>query len=276
MVLREDMNDFPVSVLSLRVAPRHGRGHSGEDGYAPTSLGLLRSDSRKRWGVALPNETACLSYMRLSGPDDHDASRLTVRGDEIQELETAPASRSQAGLQTGDRELLVRVQGGDSEAFDLLVRRYLPRARVVARRVMRDPDDADDLVQDAFLRALEKISTFDVTRAFEPWFTRLLVNLGLDLRRKQIVRRTEAHDPDTFGGGTRPDRETERAELRASLGRALEKLPDRQRLIVSLFEIDGLSTEEVAGMLEVSQVTVRWHLHQARKALRDVLKEWAE
>jgi RNA polymerase sigma-70 factor, ECF subfamily len=214
--------------------------------------------------------------MRSSGPDDYDASRLTVRGDEIQELETAPASRSEAGPETGDRELLVRVQGGDSEAFDPLVRRYLPRARVVARRVMQDPDDADDLVQDAFLRALEKISTFDITRAFEPWFTRLLVNLGLDLRRKQTVRRTEAHDPDTFGGGTRPDRETERSELRASLSRALEKLPDRQRLIVSLFEIDGLSTEEVAGMLQVSQVTVRWHLHQARKALRDLLKEWAE
>jgi RNA polymerase sigma-70 factor, ECF subfamily len=224
----------------------------------------------------LPNETVGLPYMRSRGSADDDSSHLTARGGEIEELETAPAGRSETGRQIGDRELLVRVQGGDSDAFDLLVRRYLPRARVVARRVMQDPDDADDLVQDAFLRALEKIATFDVTRAFEPWFTRLLVNLGLDLRRKQTVRRTESHDPEMFGGGTRPDREAERAELRESLGRALDGLPDRQRLIVSLFEIDGLSTEEVASMLKVSQVTVRWHLHQARRSLREVLKGWVE
>jgi RNA polymerase sigma-70 factor (ECF subfamily) len=186
------------------------------------------------------------------------------------------ASRSVAEAGSGDRELVIRVQGGDSQAFDLLVRRYLPRARVIARRLMPDPDDADDLVQDAFLRALERIATFDVARAFEPWFTRLLVNVGLDLRRKQTVRRAERHDPETFPGGASPARDAERSELRDSLSQALEELPDRQRLIVSLFEIDGHSTEEVAGMLKVSQVTVRWHLHQARKTLRESLKGWME
>lgn len=175
-----------------------------------------------------------------------------------------------------DRELLVRVQQGDSGAFDLLVRRYLPRARLVARRLMLDRDDADDLVQDAFLRALEKIGSFDVGRAFEPWFTRLLVNLGLDLRRKQSVRRTERHDPELFPGGPRPDQDVERMELGQSLNQALARLPDRQRLIVSLFEIDGHSTEEVANMLKVSQVTIRWHLHQARRTLREALKGWVE
>lgn len=175
-----------------------------------------------------------------------------------------------------DRELLARVQQGDSRAFDILVRRYLPRARLVARRLMQDPDDADDLVQDAFLRALEKIASFDIARAFEPWFTRLLVNLGLDLRRKQKVRRTEAYDPELVPGAARTDAEVERGELSDSLNRALARLPDRQRLIVCLFEIDGHSTEEVANMLEVSQVTIRWHLHQARRTLREALKGWAE
>lgn len=175
-----------------------------------------------------------------------------------------------------DRELLLRVQDGDADAFDLLVRRHLGRARLMARRIMHDPDDADDLVQDAFLRALDRIGTFDVARAFGPWFTRLLVNLGLDQRRKQKVRRTEPQDPESFAGGASPDRDVERAELKDSLGKALAGLPDRQRLIVTLFEIDGHSTEEVAAMLEVSQVTIRWHLHQARRTLREVLKGWAE
>jgi RNA polymerase sigma-70 factor, ECF subfamily len=189
---------------------------------------------------------------------------------------SAGAVLAEAAEDFDERQILQRVQAGDPEAFDLLVRRYLPRARQVARRLMQDPDDADDLVQDAFLRALERIVTFDLSRAFEPWFTRLLVNLGLDQRRKQRVRRTESQDPAWFPGGSRPDREAERAELHSALSRALEQLPDRQRLIVTLFEIDGHSTEEIAGMLKVSQVTVRWHLHQARRGLRAILKGWVE
>ena len=175
-----------------------------------------------------------------------------------------------------ERDLIVRVQAGDRSAFDLLVRRHLPRARLIAKRLMQNPDDADDLVQDAFLRALERIGTFDASRAFEPWFTRLLVNLGRDQHHKQAVRRTESHDPEAIPGGTRPDREAERSELRSSLNQALGSLPDRQRLIVTLFEIDGRSTEEIAGMLNVSQVTIRWHLHQARRTLREALKGWVE
>jgi RNA polymerase sigma-70 factor, ECF subfamily len=187
-----------------------------------------------------------------------------------------PAGAGDTGELLEDRELLVRVQAGDADAFDALVQRYLPRARILARRLMSDPDDADDLVQDAFLRALDRIATFDVGRAFGPWFNRLLINTGIDQRRKQVVRRTDSQDPETFPGPSSPHRDAERSELRQSLAEALEKLPDRQRIIVSLFEIDGHSTEEVAGMLKVSQVTVRWHLHQARRTLREALKGWAE
>jgi RNA polymerase sigma-70 factor, ECF subfamily len=186
------------------------------------------------------------------------------------------AGASDAGEPVDDRELLVRVQGGDAGAFEALVQRYLPQARRLAARLMADPDDADDLVQDAFLRALDRIATFDAGRAFGPWFTRLLINTGIDQRRKQAVRRTESQDPEMLAGKSSPHRDAERAELRQSLDDALEKLPNRQRLIVSLFEIEGHSTEEVANMLSVSQVTVRWHLHQARRTLREALKGWME
>jgi RNA polymerase sigma-70 factor (ECF subfamily) len=186
------------------------------------------------------------------------------------------AGASDAGEPVDDRELLVRVQGGEAGAFEALVQRYLPQARRLAARLMADPDDADDLVQDAFLRALDRIATFDAGRAFGPWFTRLLINTGIDQRRKQAVRRTESQDPEMLAGKSSPHRDAERAELRQSLDDALEKLPNRQRLIVSLFEIEGHSTEEVANMLSVSQVTVRWHLHQARRTLREALKGWME
>ena len=249
---------------------------------------VVRRVARERWAGEIPNTRPNSPYISSERgvPADRPKLRPRIGVDyrctPVHQLigaivgESVAASGADAAEPRDERELLARVQAGDSQAFDLLVRRYLPKARVIARRLMLNPDDADDLVQEAFLRALERIATFDISRAFEPWFIRLLVNLGLDWRRKQVVRRTESHDPERIAGGTRPDREAERSELRSSLEQALERLPDRQRLIVTLFEIDGRSTEEVAQMLKVSQVTVRWHLHQARKALREMLKGWIE
>ncbi len=205
---------------------------------------------------------------RPRGADDQ-RSGMTATG-------AMPARLSGGDTAPADRELVGRVQQGDAEAFDLLVRRHLPRARVMARRLMADPDDADDLVQEAFLRVLDRIGSFDPSRPFEPWFSRLLVNLGLDVKRKQAVRRTEPHDVEAAPGPDRPDHDVERSELARSFQQALRRLPERQRVIVTLFEIDGLSTREVASMLRVSQVTVRWHLHQARRTLREALKSWTE
>ncbi|HEX2451832.1 MAG TPA: RNA polymerase sigma factor [Gemmatimonadales bacterium] len=185
-----------------------------------------------------------------------------------------PVEARSGGATPAEQELLGRVQRGDADAFNLLVRRHLPRARVVAMRLMGDPDDADDLVQEAFLRVLDRIGSFDPSRPFEPWFTRVLLNLGLDLKRKQAVRRPQLRDVDAEPGRERPDQDVERAELGRSLRNALNRLPARQRAIVTLFELDGLSTGEVATMLNVSQVTVRWHLHQARRTLREALKAW--
>ena len=172
-----------------------------------------------------------------------------------------------------ERELVLRVQAGDTEAFDQLVRGYVRRARGIARRLMRDPDDADDLVQDAFLRALERIDGFDPARGFGPWFFRLLVNLGLDAHRRRAVRRTEPGLPEVPAPTTSPHQDVERAEIRIRFEAALAELPPRQRLIVWSYEVDGLSTEEIARSVGVSQVTVRWHLHQGRSALRQALAD---
>ena len=187
---------------------------------------------------------------------------------------TADPSATLAAV--AERELLARAQGGDAQAFDGVVRRHLARARVVAMRLMQNVEDADDLVQDAFLRALERIGTFDLERPFEPWFTRVLVNLGLDLLRKRATRAADPHEVELVADEASADSHVERRELWQALRGALDRLPARQRLVVSLFEIDGLSTGEVAERVGVSQVTVRWHLHQARQVLREALKGWAE
>jgi RNA polymerase sigma-70 factor, ECF subfamily len=172
-----------------------------------------------------------------------------------------------------ERDLVLRVQQGDTDAFDALVRGYIRRARGIARRLMQDPEDADDLVQDAFLRALEKIGSFDPARPFGPWFFRILVNAGHDVFRRRATRPTEPERADIISPAPTPDQQAEGAEIRRRFEQALTELPPRQRLIVWSFEVDGMGTEEIADTLGVGQVTVRWHLHQGRRALRQALAD---
>jgi RNA polymerase sigma-70 factor (ECF subfamily) len=193
-----------------------------------------------------------------------DADDVSVTSDDEREAGADLASAE-------EHRLVVRVQQGDTEAFDALVRRYVRRAHAIARRLMQNPADAEDLVQDAFLRALERIGTFDARRAFGPWFFRLLVNTGLDTHRKSKVRRTEPENLETPSKGPSPLQSVEREEIRRRFEEALAVLPPRQRFIVWAYEVDGLSTEEIADELGVSQGTVRSHLHHGRHALRAAL-----
>jgi RNA polymerase sigma-70 factor (ECF subfamily) len=168
--------------------------------------------------------------------------------------------------------LLARVQAGDVAVFDVLVRRYLRRAFAIAYRLLGHREDAEDLVQDAFLIALERIGSFDLTRPFGPWFFRIVVNRGLNARKSRAVRRTEATPLETLEAAeSSPSAVLESAEIRERFHAALEKLSQRQRLIVELSDLDGLSGVEIATMLKLSQGTVRWHLHMARHALRKAL-----
>lgn len=172
-----------------------------------------------------------------------------------------------------EHELVTRAQGGDGEAFEALVRAHIGRARAIARRLMGDPDDADDLVQEAFLRALERLGTVDPARPFGPWFFRLLVNAGHDMHRRRKVRRTEPERADVAAPEPNPLQAAEHGEIRRRFEAALQDLPPRQRAIVWSFEVDGMTTEEIAAELGVAQVTVRWHLHQGRRALRAALAD---
>lgn len=180
-------------------------------------------------------------------------------------------SASDNATSVDDRELVHRVKGGDASAYDMLVRRHLARATSIARRLLGNADDAEDLVQDAFMRALDRIGSFDARRAFAPWFYRLLINTGINARKSRAMRMAEPERSDVPSRGAGPDVVTEGRELRERFAAALAKLPPRQRLVVSMFEVDGLSTAEIAEALGISRETVRWHHHQARQTLRTAL-----
>lgn len=180
-----------------------------------------------------------------------------------------PSASDAPGVE--ERELVERVKHGDATAYDALVRRHLARATSIARRLLGNVEDAEDLVQEAFVRALDRIATFDPTRAFAPWFYRLLINTGLNARKARALRAAEPEQREFASHGASPLELTERQEIRERFAEALAALPPRQRLVVSMFEVDGLSTVEIAAALGISRETVRWHHHQARQALRKAL-----
>lgn len=170
-----------------------------------------------------------------------------------------------------DAWLVGRVRAGDAEAYGELVRRHMRRAFSIAYRILEHREDAEDVVQEAFVRALERFDTLEHGRPFAPWMYRIVVNGALNYRRSRSVRRTEPIPEDTRSGDAAPDGAAEQAELRRRLRDAMAGLPERQRTIVQLAELEGFSSAEVAEILGLSDGTVRWHLHQARRTLREAL-----
>ncbi len=167
--------------------------------------------------------------------------------------------------------LVRRAQAGDVSAFDALVRLHIGRALRIARRLVPTHEDAEDVVQDAFLSAMRAIGTFDVTRPFGPWIARIVVNQGITFRRARARRTDEALPVDLASSGPSPLQVTERSEITDRFKSALEQLTEQQRLMIQLFEVEGLSSPEIARLTGLSDGTVRWHIHAARKVLRTAL-----
>lgn len=184
----------------------------------------------------------------------------------------ARPAQSVAAAELTDAELARRVQEGDVNAYDLLVGRHLKKAYRVAYRYLNQAQDAEDLVQEAFIAALRRIDSFDSTRPFAPWFYRILVNRCLNARKSRARRGTVELSREVVSGRASPLLEAERSELRQQLREAMEELPDRQKTIVALSDVEGFTSPEIAEMLNITDGTVRWHLHQARRVLRNALE----
>jgi RNA polymerase sigma-70 factor (ECF subfamily) len=188
--------------------------------------------------------------------------------------EASAAADRRAAIER-DAALIARVRAGDSSAFDPLVQMYMRHAFHMAYRVVGHREDAEDLVQESFLAAYQYLDSFDITRPFGPWLTRIVMNRGANLRRARARRQTE---PETDAVSTAPSalEDSTRAEMREVLTQAMATLSERQRLIVTLFDVDGLTSTEIGEQLELAPGTVRWHLHEARRILRGALSRFIE
>lgn len=175
-----------------------------------------------------------------------------------------------------DAELAALAQAGDREAFGELVARYAGQARRVARAALSDPDEADDAAQDGFLAALRHLGRFDPSRPFGPWLLRIVANAAADRRRRQRVRATEPLAPQLAEHGPAPDKAADVSALHAALRRALHDLPERQRMAVVLFDVEGYSHREIGEILGIPEGTVRSDVFHGRRTLREVLGTWNE
>ena len=171
-----------------------------------------------------------------------------------------------------DAALAVRAAAGDREAFGALVERHQAAVRRLTRAVTGDAHDADDAAQDAFLSALDRIETYDASRPFGPWLMRIATNASIDLVRRRAVRRTDALDERAASRVPSPASDAEAAEIRAKLEAALTQLPERQRVAVTLFDVEGFSHAEISAVLEVPEGTVRSDVFHARRTLRVALE----
>lgn len=170
-----------------------------------------------------------------------------------------------------DARLVERVLHGDAEAYGALVSRHMRRAFSIAYRILEHREDAEDVVQDSFIRALERIGQLDRSRPFRPWLLRIVVNRALNFRRARSVRSTSAIPDSARASGPLPDRQAEGSELRDRLRVAMAMLSEKQRTIVQLADLEGMKSGEIGRIMDLADGTVRWHLHEARRALRNAL-----
>jgi RNA polymerase sigma-70 factor (ECF subfamily) len=171
-----------------------------------------------------------------------------------------------------DAALALRAAAGDRDAFGALVQRHQAAVRRLTRAVTGDAHDADDAAQDAFLSALDRIETYDPSRPFGPWLMRIATNAAIDLVRRRAVRKADALDERAPSRGASPASDAEAAEVRAKLTAALASLPERQRVAVTLFDVEGYSHSEIAGVLRIPEGTVRSDVFHARRTLRVALE----
>ena len=167
-------------------------------------------------------------------------------------------------------ELVTRAQRGDPSAFDQLVRRHLRAAYAVALAVLGRPADADDIAQDAFIAALERIDDCREPARFSGWLVKIVRNRALHALEKRRLR--DATDPANEDAFVQSPHDV---ALRRHLLAALATLSPVQREIVLLHDLDGWSHSELADALGLSEVNCRQHLFTARRALRAELSALA-
>jgi RNA polymerase sigma-70 factor, ECF subfamily len=181
-----------------------------------------------------------------------------------------------------DLSLVEACRAGRTEAFSLLVQRYQNRLYPTIARLIGSAEDAEDILQDAFVRAFEKLDQFQGDSSFYTWIYRIAVNLALSGHRRRRVRSAlrignrltaaRGQHPADESAESDPTAPLERAERERIVKAALDRLGPEHRAVVILKDFDGRRYEEISAILDIPVGTVRSRLHRARCELRDRLR----
>jgi RNA polymerase sigma-70 factor (ECF subfamily) len=194
-------------------------------------------------------------------------------------------------LATDDLTLVERVRTGDQRAFRLLVERYQRKVYGVALGMLRDKEEARDVAQEAFVKVFKYLEHFKGDASFYTWLYRITVNICIDFIRRKNSR---GHDPVEFDEavkmdiaeanlgslgtrlGTNPQKSALRKELAERITAAVNQLPEAHRKILLLREVEGMSYEDLARVLEIPKGTVMSRLFHARLKMQKILNEYLE
>jgi RNA polymerase sigma-70 factor (ECF subfamily) len=196
-----------------------------------------------------------------------------------------PAPNSPSLPPTEESELVARAQRGDLAAYDELIRRYQERIYATLYHMTSNHEDANDLAQEAFIKAYQAIKSFKGGSSFYTWVYRIAVNKTINFLKQRKNRSQMSlddldfnaeHDPDLIAliSDKTPRRDAGLSELQEKLNIALQKLSEPHRLVVTLHDVQGLSHEEVAKIMNCNIGTVRSRLFYARQQLQAYLSDY--
>jgi RNA polymerase sigma-70 factor, ECF subfamily len=212
-------------------------------------------------GLALPWKARIASLPRERGtrvePSEHFAGGPGAAATD--------AMREDAALAAGCRS-------GDLRAYERLYRLHGARMKNLARNVLGNPSDAEDAVQETFLKVQRSIASFRGQSSFVTWTYRILINTCYDARRSRMRKKEVANDDSEETPRLEPRAPVAHPSLRMALERALAKLTKHQRAVFLLYEVEGFRHSEIAGMLEMSETASKNTLFQAKKNLRQMLE----
>ena len=176
-----------------------------------------------------------------------------------------------------DTQVVERILDGEKELFEILLRRYNQRLFRVIRGYINSDDDVMDVLQDSYVKAYTKLHQFNNQSSFSTWLIRIAINEALQLIRKnkRILMnygKTERLEnvfnlPDT--NQMNPEKQTIRTETRALVEEAVDRLPEKYRVVFMLHQVEGLSNPEIAACLKLTDSNVKVRLHRAKTLLKD-------